>query len=237
MLPRILILALCCTLLSCKNLVEKYKRSSSGVSELDKKVLYDFREPIPQRTVDVRQVPEAMLVLNSCNPPVQKADGSFTYAAEQETAFLERCGASSKMFIFSGSKLQASSDTPYSTFAATFDLNKDDKNEFLLVGDTTHDGVVTREASLENIEKNSLRTVESFGIVYSDPCVLFTGATEAKKQEMIAKGISPNIEAVRILYLPRPNHEMPSFTAERYRASCPTDPGTSHGNWQAVSGK
>lgn len=237
MLRRILIIALCCTLFSCKDLVEKYKRSSSGVSELDKKVLYDFREPIAQNAVDPKQVPQALLALNSCNPPVQKADGSFTYAAERETAFLERCGASSRMFVFSGDKLQVSSDTPYSTLAATFDLNRDDKNEFLLVGDTTHDSVVTREASLENFEKNSLRAVENFGIVYTNPCALFSGATDSNKQELIAKGVSPNVEAVRIFYLPHPNHEMPSFTAERYRAACPTTAGGQHGPWQLVTGK
>src|ERR1041384_7468670 len=49
-LPRILIVAMCCTLVSCKGLVEKYKRSNSGISALDKKVLYDFRSAMPTAT-------------------------------------------------------------------------------------------------------------------------------------------------------------------------------------------
>ena len=73
--------------------------------------------------------------------------------------------------------------------------------------------------------------------MYTDPCAKFSGTTEQQKNDLIAKGLSPYIEAVRIVYLPRPGHEMPSFTAERLRAACPTTQGGQPGPWQVVSGK
>ena len=232
MLLRILILALCCTLVSCKTLVEKYKRSSSGVSALDKKVLYDARTPTVHS--DGALAPAAP---PDCTGPLADMQGSFTYAAEQERATLFACKGSNKLVVYSGGKIQASSDTHYANIVATFDLNHDDKNEFLLSVETTHDGEISREASLDNFEKNSLRAVEDFGIVYHDPCALFAGANETKKKELIASGRSPYIEALTISYLPRPGHEMPSFTAQRYRAACPATPGTGPSNWQLVSPK
>ena len=253
MLVRLLILALCCTFLSCKDLVNKYKRSSSGVSELDKAVLYDFR---PGSVPILKSVDRAsqQFVLGAIPPPscpvaanqpavqakiVSALDGSFSYAAETETAYLVTgpCAGQNHVVVVSSGKVQASSETPYSAVIGSYDLNHDDQNELLLAGETTHEGVVTRETSLQKFEKNSLRAFENFGIVSTDPCSLFAGASETKKQELIAKGISPHLEAVRILYLPRPNHEMPSFTAERYRAACPTTPGGPQGPWQMVSGK
>jgi len=253
-LLRALILALCCSLISCKNLVEKYKRSSSGVSELEKKVLYDFRAT-PQSAAPAVGADEARLIFAALPPascPVSAkepkktpdivgvAKGSFTYAAEQETAYLVGdlpCGTHQAIVVISGGKAQATSETAYAAILGTFDLDKDDKNEMLLGGGTNHDGVISREASLDVFEKNSLRAVENFGIVYSDACHLFSGADEVKKKTLIASGLSPYIEAVRVLYLPRPNHEMPSFTAERYRAACPDTPGGQLGPWQLVSGK
>jgi hypothetical protein len=232
MLLRILIVALCCTLVSCKDLVEKYKRSSSGVSALDKRVLYDARFSTVHS--DGALSPAAP---PDCTVPLADAQGSFTYAAEQEQAVLYRCTGTNKLIVFSARKVQASSDTPYSDIIGTFDLNHDDKNEFLLMVETTHNGEISREASLDNFEKNSLRAVEDFGIVYHDPCALFLGATEPKRKELTASGQSPYIEALRISYLPHPGHEMPSFTAQRLRAPCPTTPGAAPSDWQLVSPK
>ena len=233
MFPRILILALCCTLVSCKDLVEKYKRSSSGVSALDKKVLYDARFPTVHS--DGALSPAAP---PNCTGPLADVQGSFTYAAEQEQAALYACKDTNKLLVYSlpSRKVQASSDTHYSDIVGTFDLNHDDKNEFLLTVETTHHGEISREASLDNFEKNSLRAVEDFGIVYHDPCAVFAGASETKKKELVASGRSPYIEALKISYLPRPGHEMPSFTAERLRAACPASPNTPL-NWQLVSPK
>lgn len=234
MLPRILVLVLCCTLLSCKNLVEKYKRSSSGVSELDKKVLYDFREP------QILTPPGHPCAAppSGCSRVLSRAEGSFTYAAEQEQACLYKCGNTGKLVVSaSDGKVQASIETPYSSILKTFDLNDDDKNEFLFTAETNHGGVASTEASLQTIEKGTLRAVENFGIVYTDPCAQFMGASEQKKNDLIAKGLSPIIEAVRISYLPHPNHEMPSFTADRLRAACPATAGAQHGAWQVVTGQ
>jgi hypothetical protein len=253
MLLRILIVALCCSLLSCKDLVEKYKRSSSGVSTLDKRELYDFRKAVTSKPPDVDR--ETELKVFAAIPPAScpeskattaklrinsSATGSFTYAAEQETAYLVSglpCQWPNKVIVLSAEKLQASSDTPYTHIAASFDLNHDDKNELLLAGETTHDGDNSREASLETFEKNSLRAVENFGIVYHDTCARFAGADEAKKKSLIAQGLSPFVEAVVVSYLPRPGHEMPSFSAQRFRAPCPADPGAAPANWEAVSPK
>lgn len=230
MLPRILVLVLCCTLLSCKNFVEKYKRSNSGLSSLDRQVLYDFRNS-PTPSVHACPAPPAA----ACSTVLGNASGSFTYAAENEQACLYRCGTTNTLAVFSGTKMQASSETAYSSIAATFDLNRDDKNELLLLGETSHNGEFSREASLQTFEKNTLHPVEDFGIVYHDSCVLFAGVDEAKRQKLITSGLTPNVEAVVIYYLPHPNREMPSFTAERYRAPCPATSNIAPSGWQLVS--
>ena len=233
MLPRILVLALCCSLLSCKDLVQKYKRSNSGLSSLDKKVLYDFRSPLRPPTIEQTSIPAALKTSNGCNPPVQKVEGSFTYAAEQESAYLWRCDGANRMFVFSGDKLQTTADTSYSIIAATFDLNRDDKNELLLLGETSRNGELSREASLQTFEKNTLHAVEDFGIVYHDSCALFAGTDEAKKKTLIASGLAPYVEAVVVYYLPHAAREYPSFTAERYRAACPV--GNAVADWHLVT--
>ncbi len=252
MLPRILILALCCTLLSCKDLVQKYKRSNTGLSSLDRKVLYDFRNPLPASTPTlpdstlhsvIATIPPACPVAaNDAQPTtphvVSVASGSFTYAAEQETAYLVTglpCGLHKAVIVMSNGKLQASSDTPYTSIAGTFDLNHDDKNELLLTGETTRDGQYSREASLQTFEKNTLRAVEDLGIVYHDSCSLFVGADDARKKALVASGLTPYVEAVVVYYLPHSGLEMPNFTAERYRAPCPATPGAPPPNWQLVS--
>ncbi len=252
MLPRILILALCCSLLSCKDLVQKYKRSNTGLSALDRKVLYDFRQPIPstnpsidpatQRMVLAAIPPASCPVAEGWHPPgpariVSVTRGAFTYAAEDEVAYLVSPTScpSSTLLVFSGTKFQASSSTPYSSIAGTFDLDRDDKNELLLVGETRRDAEYSREASLQTFEKNTLRAVEDLGIVYHDSCALFAGADEAKKKALVASGLTPNIEAVVVYFLPHATREMPSFTAERYRAPCPASPSAPPTNWQPVS--
>ena len=244
MLRRIFIATLCLTLVSCKSLVEKYKRSSSGTSSVDKRVLYDFRSPfqIAKPAVDAK-IMSMLLATNdqaTCTPrqPTPQieslAEGSFTYAAEKETAYLVvpwPCSTENRLIVFSGSKLQAASDTNFETILRTYDLNRDDKNEFLLGVETTKDGVTDREASLADFEKNTLHSVEDFGTVYHDPCALFRDADAAKKQQLIAGGRQPMVDAVVVWYLPRPGNQMPSFTAVRYRAPCPATPGTPPTAW------
>ena len=252
-LPRILIVAMCCTLVSCKGLVEKYKRSNSGISALDKKVLYDFRSAMPTAvpTIDndtqrkvYSPIPPAGCPV-AAGAPVRKmeiastASGSFTYAAEQETVYLVTglaCGWPNKVVVLGAGKVQASSDSSYSVIAQTSDLNHDDKNELLLMGETSHNGELSREASLQTFEKGALRPVEDFGIVYHDTCALFAHADEAKRKSLIAAGLTPYIESVVVYYLPHPGHEMPSFTAERYRAPCAATP-PAPSDWQPVSPK
>ena len=88
---------------------------------------------------------------------------------------------------------------------------------------------------MEIFEKNALKAVENLGIVYHDPCSLFTGADEAKRKTLTASGLAPYVEAVVVYYLPHAGPEYPSFTAERYRAACPSSPGASPSNWQLVT--
>ncbi|MGH9524464.1 MAG: hypothetical protein ACRD3E_18230 [Terriglobales bacterium] len=244
MLRRIFIGMLCLTLVSCKSLVEKYKRSSSGTSSVDKRVLYDFRSPFQFAKPPVDDKTVSMLLATNdkgtCTsrqptPQVESlAEGSFTYAAEKETAYLVvpwRCSPENRLIVFSGSKLQAASDTSFNTILKTYDLNGDDKNEMLLGVETTKDGVTDREASLVDFEKNTLHTVEDFGTVYHDPCALFRNADARTKQELIAGGRQPMVETVVVWYLPRPGNQMPSFTAVRYHAPCPATPGTPPTGW------
>jgi hypothetical protein len=236
---RILTIALCLSLVSCKGLVEKYTRSNSGTSALEKKVLYDFRvAPASIRHVvsrdTERQVlsaippascPEAPGQLRPALRILSAVEGAFTYAAEHETAYLISglpCGWPDRILVFSSGKLQASADTAFSAIAGTYDLNHDDKNELLLATQRSKDGIVDREAALVDFEKNALHPVEDFGTVYHDPCALFVNIDDAKRKELIVGGRSPFLEAVVFYYLPRPGQQMPSFTAERYRASCST---------------
>jgi hypothetical protein len=233
-LARVLVLALCCSLLSCKDFVEKYKRSSSGVSSLDKKLLFDFRSQPGMNVASGAPCPPAPA---SCSAVLSDVEGSFTYAVESEKACLYRCGGSNTLEVFSHDKLQAASDTPYSAILQTFDLNHDDKNELLLVAESANNGEISREASLQVLEKNTLRTAENFGIVYHDACSRFTGIDDARKKALAAQGVSPYVEALVISYLPRPGHQMPSFTAERYRAACPTPAAAAPTGWQLVAPK
>lgn len=224
----LIILALCLTLVSCKSLVEKYERSESGVSAVNKKVLFDFRQPLPaSSSASSCPAPPA-----ACSQTIGGVNGSFTYAAESEQACLYRCTDTNKLQISSAGTLKAGGDTPFAYVLNVFDLNHDDKNELLLGTETKKDGIIDREASLMNFEKNVLHPVEDFGTVYHDPCALFAGADEAKKKLLIAGGRTPSLDAILIYYLPRPGQQMPSFTVERYRAPC-TDPT----QWQRVGMK
>ena len=246
MLRRILIATVCLTLVSCKSLVEKYKQSSSGISAADKRVLYDFREPfaIVQPKVDAKTL-GTLLATNdgaTCTTPrrplhvASVADGSFTYAAEKETVYLVSpwlCSPANRLIVLSEGKLQAASDTNFNTILKTYDLNGDDKNEMLLGVETKKDGVTNREASLVNFEKNTLHSVEDFGIVYHNPCA----PDEATRKQLIAGGHTLLAEAVVIWYLPRPGNQMPSFTAVRYQAPCPATAGMPITAWTQVGGK
>jgi hypothetical protein len=233
MLSRALIItALCLSLTSCKGFIDQYKRSSSGTAAIDKKVLFDFRQaPAPSLANAASCAPAPA----GCSQVLGQQDGSFTYAAETERACLYRCSAGNKIDVSSHGKPQVSAETPYSGIIGKFDLNQDDKDELLLSTETTHNGDISREASLVNFEKNTLRAVEDFGIVYHDPCSAFASADEAKRKKLLAGGRSPFMEAVVISYLPRPEHQMPSFTAQRYRAPCPTTPGAAPTVWKLVT--
>lgn len=242
MLRNILVIALCLGLMSCKGIIESYKRSNSGVSALDKKVLFDFRNPVaaavPQVAPETQKQVLGAIPPGSCpvaphQPPriprvAAVVNGSFTYAAETETAYLVTgtpCGSGNKLLVFSSGKLQVQSDTAFSSILNMFDLNHDDQNELLMSVANIRDGVTDREAALVNYEKNSLHTVEDFGTVYHDSCGVAATA---------ADGGSRHVDAVAVYYLPRPEHQLPSFTVERYRAACPTTPGAPPTGWTRV---
>lgn len=250
MLRRIFIATLCLTLVSCKSVVEKYKVSSSGTSSVDKRELYDFRTTFQNVNPAVGEKTLSMLLATNDQPKCKSpqrppkvaalAEGAFTYAAEKETAYLVvpwQCSTANRLIVFSGDKLQAASDTNFHTILKTYDLNGDDKNEILLGVETTKNGVINREASLVNFEKNTLHSVEDFGIVYHDPCAALAPADEAKRKQSTAGGRSPFAEAVVIWYLPRPGNQMPSFTAVRYHAPCPATPGAPLTGWTPVGRK
>lgn len=228
---RILTVLLCMSLVSCKGMIESYSRSNSGVSALDKKILADFRQSQIVGGPSPSACPTAP---PGCKEALSHEQGSFTYAAENEQACLYRCADTNKLQVWSGGKLQVSSDTPYSSILKIFDLNHDDQNEMLLSVETTTAAVRDREASLVDYEKNTLHPVEDFGTVYHNPCEVFAGADESKKKKLIARGNSPFLEALVIYYLPRPGNQMPSFTVERYRAPCPAVPNAAPVSWERV---
>jgi hypothetical protein len=146
------------------------------------------------------------------------AHGSFTAPAAQETAYVvERltcsdvlrssvnlAGRVNRLLVFAADRPVASADVPEIGIAQTFDLNRDGKNELLLAG---WDGANTT-ARLVQFDNTNLATVENFGIVSREGC---------RAQAQTAR----IMDAVVLSYLPRPNPQMPSFTAERFRAECP----------------
>ncbi len=242
--------SLAAAVVSCLLLVacEPYTQSNSGVSSLQKKVLYDFRDenisrphvdPKTERGVLQSIAPHYFTRTGDCpraagvsNAVVLRiaglSAGSFTGAGKTETAYLidyVKCNEdparrSNRLAVFSEDKLIAVAEVPELVLLKSYDLNGDGINELLLSGGVARVGEVRSSARLVQFDKAELKTVEDFGTVYDNACGMFAGAGE-RRRELHNGGVDPIIDAVLIAYLPRPGNQMPSFTAQRFRADCP----------------
>jgi hypothetical protein len=258
MFPRAILILSLLALPACN--WQPYSRSTSGVSALDKKILYDFRDtssPLPKLDAATQRRVLTVISPNYYERPAQcpsskdsadrvvlnisgLATGSFTSPGAKEDAYLvdvTKCGENpafrgNRLLVFTGDQLTAAADTKYSEILKSYDLNGDGVNELLLAGGFTHMGEVITEATLVRFDKRALVTVENFGSVYHDVCGLFVGLSDDARKDLISKSIEPIAEAVVISYLPRPGGQMPSFVAERYRAPCPAGENQKPANWQ-----
>ncbi len=100
------------------------------------------------------------------------------------------------------------------------DVNRDAKNEYLLVATRSVQGQVTRSAVLATFDKDKPVTVEDFGQVYEDNC----------KTNLDSRAITASV----LYFLPPPPNGKPRFNVELYRAACPAPDQLP--NWQRVSG-
>ncbi len=239
---------------------QPYSRSTSGVSALDKKVLYDFRDTASHLLPKLDKAAERHVLTavspdyydsllecgNDYGAPVLRiasaVTGSFTAPSAKETAYLvgvTKCGETvaemgadiNRLLVFSGNQMVASAETRSDTILKAFDLNGDGVNELLLAGGWAHGGEITTNATLVRFDKKALVTIENFGAVYHDVCGLFSPRSSERRKAMTANGIPPVAEAVVISYLPQSNRQTPHLFAERYRAPCPANP-TDKPNWQ-----
>ncbi len=242
---------------------QPYSRSTSGVSALDKKLLYDFRDTASPSLPKLDKATERRALTavspnyyenllecgNDYGAPVLRiasvVTGSFTASGAKETVYLvavTKCGETmaemgadvNRLLVFSGNQMVASAETRSDTILKGYDLNGDGVSELLLVGGWAHGGEITTNATLVRFDKKALVTIENFGAVYQDVCGLFSPPSDERRKEMTAKGIPPVAEAVVISYLPQSDPQMPHFFAERYRAPCPAGPNQNPSNWQRV---
>jgi hypothetical protein len=226
-------LALLCMAAALLMSCEPYNRSNSGVSAIDKTILYDFRTPrapappkldaateravlaaVAPRYLEARQCPPARA--GQAQPPVlwitAAAEGAFTAPGVKQNVYLVRrlaCGEDSgpnHLVVWADGKAAANVETPDSTILKTYDLNGDGENELLLADWSARNNSTAVLARLAQFDQNSLPAVENFGIVYDNTC---------------ASASDPAMDAVVLWYLPRPGQKMPSFTAQRFRAHCP----------------
>jgi len=260
MIFRHAIILIALALLACNR--EPYSRSNSGMSALDKKVLYDFRGtvlPAPPRldaTTERRVLGAALRDRFVKCPSGQQpgvlphiaaaAAGSFTAAGAKETAYLVQVGAcdgnpasgANRLLVFAGDRLVAAADTRYFHILKTYSLTGGDGgDELLLAGGRGRMGEINTDAALVRFDKNALATVENFGSVYHDLCGMFRGASEQARKDLVAKGFDPIMDALVISYLPRPDRRTPPFVAQRYRAPCPANENEKPGNWVRVGEK
>jgi len=246
MIVRRAVLLVALAVLACG--CEPYSRSNSGVSALDKKVLYDFRDAVLPAAPKLDAATERRVLSAAtrdgavkCAPGSKPgaapyvaaaATGSFTAAGAHETVYLARqgtCGESpvpggNRLVVFAGDRLVATADTRYFDILKTYSLTGDGGDELLLAGGRARLGELNTDAALVRFDKNSLVTVEDFGAVYHDVCGMFRGISDEARKDLIAKGLHPRMDAVVVSYLPRPDRRMPPFFAERYLAPCDQKP-------------
>lgn len=227
-------IAFACLLFALLVACEPYNRSNSGLSATEKTLLYDFRDPkLPDRPKLDRPTEHNVLAAIALYPACSKgeeqtvltnavATGAFTAPSTNETAYLVdvNCKPSpqhlDRLLVFGQDKLIASVEVPESTILKTSDLNRDGKNELLLANWSEKDS--TMLARLVQFDKASSTLIENFGIVYANACAGATGG---------------GLDALVLSYLPHPNQQMPSFTAQRYRADCPAQGQAPH--WTAIA--
>ncbi|MGI9103034.1 MAG: hypothetical protein ACR2IF_11390 [Terriglobales bacterium] len=243
--------ALCLALASFVALLcgcSNYSRSVSGVSALDKKVLWDFRTP-HLRTA-IRPAPaETERVLSAVFPSslrdfaecvaskaqgrriasiTQTADGAFTAPGAKERLYVvvgRPCSGTRgeiRLAVFSADRNVADVLSPVGGLLLdTVDLNGDGKNEILFAASHRGEQSGFETAALVQFDKNKLVTIEDFGQVYEDSC---RSLAEPK-----------SLMAVVLNYLPTPGGQMPKFTADIYRAPCPAP--DQKPNWVRAEGK
>jgi hypothetical protein len=151
---------------------------------------------------------------------VARAEGSFTAAGEQQTAYVisvGECNAShadnygtKRLVVFSGQKLVADVDADFnSDILRIFDLNRDGVNELLLGGRDMNQGIVVEVAALVELQEGRLRVIKDFGKTREDSC-------EAELSDS-------QIKAAVISYTATAKGEMPKLHVDNYRASCSPD--------------
>lgn len=147
------------------------------------------------------------------------ANGSFTEAGKQQTAYLidTRTGTHADNFgpkflaIFNGDSYVADFPVPnMSLILQAYDLNRDGINELLLGYANTQTGEVQEWSRLVQVSQAKLRVIRDFGPVYHSTC----GNPNASDKA---------IDAAVVFYTPAANNQMSDFRVDNYRAQCPSE--------------
>ena len=147
---------------------------------------------------------------------VALAEGSFTVAGEQQTAYIISVGecnaahsdnyGTKRLVVFSGQKPVADADADFkSSILRTSDLDQDGVNELLLVGGDMNQGYAIKVASLVEFQDGRLRVVKDFEKTHEDACAAIS---------------DHNITASVISYTQAAKDKMPEFHVDNYRARC-----------------
>jgi serine/threonine protein kinase len=147
------------------------------------------------------------------------ANGSFTEAGKQQTAYLidTRTGSHADNFgpkflaIFNGDTYVADFPVPnMSLILQAYDLNRDGLNELLLGYSYTQMGEVQEWSKLVQVAQGKLRVIRDFGTTYHSTC---------GNQIATDKGI----DAAVVFYTPAANNQTSDFRVDNYRAQCPAE--------------
>jgi serine/threonine protein kinase/S1-C subfamily serine protease len=147
------------------------------------------------------------------------ANGSFTEAGKQQTAYLidTRTGSHADNFgpkylaIFNGETYVADFPVPnLSLILQAYDLNRDGINELMLGSSYTQMGESQEWAKLVQISQGKLRVIRDFGTTYHSTCA---------SQAVSNKGIDSSV----VFYTPAAINQMPDFRVDNYRAACPPE--------------
>jgi hypothetical protein len=148
---------------------------------------------------------------------VDMANGSFTAAGVQETAYVisvNECGAShadnygtKRIAVFSGQRLVMDADADFlSSIVKKTDLNGDGINELLMTSGDINQGVAFEAASLISLQDRRIRVIQDLGTVLEDSC-----ASEMPGSASNASVISVNSAAPG---------SMPTLRIDNYRSGC-----------------